>query len=506
MSMTSKPADMARRTARAGSWGGLLVVAAACSSTMPNGASQRGAPLELTHGPAFIDVTHASARVWARANGPGTIRVNLKGHDKTVWLTTQTSEASDFTGHVTFAGLSPNTPYQVGVELVAGKSPVPMVLKAREGSFRTAPAPDVVAPVSFAFGGDLGGQNVCRDRVEGYPIFKALAGKPVAFFVALGDMIYADDVCAPVGRYGNAQVPGAFGKSRNIQDFRMHWQYNRADGQHASFLASTPYVPIWDDHEVTNDFGPHQLNGPRGGKRFVGMGLKAFLEYNPVPAAALGMRLFRALRWGKHVEVFVLDTRQYRSANRLRDSERKTMLGQRQRSWLLDRVPKSSATWKFVVSSVPIAVPTGAQPERNGRDGWADLHSDTGFEAELRTILDGFRKNGVKNLVFLSTDVHFAAALRYAPFQTTPEFTFHEFISGPLSGGVGSSRELDATFHPERIFQHAPRDQTVLGTYQDARQWMNIGLIRIDEQGMLEMSILDEQGDARETLSLDPEH
>ena len=76
------------------------------------------------------------------------------------------------------------------------------------GSFRTAPAADDPAAVRLAFGGDVAGQNVCRDAQEGFPIMDTIRAWQPDVFVGLGDMIYADNACEGTGRYGNAQLGG----------------------------------------------------------------------------------------------------------------------------------------------------------------------------------------------------------------------------------------------------------------------------------------------------------
>ena len=65
-------------------------------------------------------------------------------------------------------------------------------------------------------------------------------------------------------------------------------------------------------------------------------------------------RLYRKIRYGADVEVFLLDTRQYRSRNADQDGPAKTMLGARQLRWLLDELQASDATWKVIVTSVPV--------------------------------------------------------------------------------------------------------------------------------------------------------
>src|SRR5205814_7123694 len=109
--------------------------------------------------------------------------------------------------------------------------------------------------------------------------------------------------------------------------------------------------------------------------------------------------------------------------------------------------------WKMVVTSVPLAVPTG-RPER--RDSWTDVsvfglapEHGTGFVTERDSILRELRVRGVKNLVFLAADVHHAELIRHHP---TPDWSFHEFIAGPLSASLGRPRPLDMGLSPRSLF------------------------------------------------------
>lgn len=196
-------------------------------------------------------------------------------------------------------------------------------------------------------------------------------------------------------------------------------------------LGTTSYVGVWDDHEVVNDFGPltdAPTAPPHTGEHLLPIGLRAFVDYTPIAVASSDQkRLYRSLRWGRHLELFVLDTRQYRDANSAADSaaQPKTMLGREQLTRLKDSLAASDATWKVIVSSVPMSIPTGFPPT-NGRDGWANFDQQTGFEHELLGILRFLADHEVDNTIWITTDVHFAEAFRYRPFENHPAFAVHE--------------------------------------------------------------------------------
>jgi alkaline phosphatase D len=157
------------------------------------------------------------------------------------------------------------------------------------------------------------------------------------------------------------------------------------------------------------------------------------------------------VRWGKLLEIFILDTRQYRSPNADPDGPRKTMLGAAQRRWLIDGVTGSTATWKVVVSSVSLSIPTG----RNARDSWSNANlfgtpeEDGGFAFERTTILKALHDRQIKNLIWVVADVHHVEMIRHAPW---PGFTFHELVAGPLSASPGRPRPLDEGLNPLSLF------------------------------------------------------
>jgi alkaline phosphatase D len=461
-----------------------------------------GPPAQLTHGVAAGEVTASTAIVWGRCDRAATLAVALEAANGARRTAEAAADAAqDFTARVRFDRLDPASDYRYAAMC---RGALGRTGSAVGGRFRTAPRADDPRPVRVAWGGDVGGQNVCRDRAEGYAIFDRLADLTPDCFVALGDMVYADDPCHPRGRYGNEQVPGP-PRAADLAGYWAHWQYNRADPALQRFLATTSYYAVWDDHEIGNDAGPHH-DSPRDqpGLHLLPIARAAFLAYQPLlPVPGDDPILYRTARWGRHLELFFLDTRQYRDANAARDdpARPKTLLGAGQRQWLIDSLRRSHATWKVVVSSVPLAVPTGGPAEH---DGWADGGDGTGFEQEVRTILRAFGNGGVRNLVWLTTDVHFAAAFRYAPPEI-PGFTFHEFISGPLHAGIFPHDRLDPTLGPERLWRLDFPDPDAPHPFADARPRFNFGTLDLDAAGALTVRIVNAAGDVLFAHTLRPD-
>jgi alkaline phosphatase D len=414
---------------------------------------------------AVGEVTDTSAVVWIRGGAAGRVRVEYAaagGPPASAALSV--GLASDLTGKIRLAGLTPATRYTY--RAVNGTA-------LGEGAFTTAAKPDVAEPVRLVWGGDLGGNGHCRRQGGEYRIFRAMAARRPDFFLFVGDTVYADHVC----RVADA-LPGAGFVAETLDQFRARHRHERGDPALSALLAATAVYPIWDDHEVRNDFaGPHEPLMSRG--------RQAFLDYWPIlPPDEEPGRLYRSTRWGRLLEVFILDTRQYRSANTEPDGPAKTMLGAAQRRWLTERVAASDAVWKVVVSTVPLSIPTG----RRGRDSWTNAsvlgvpdEAGTGFAFERDAILRDLHERGVRNLVVLAADVHHAEVIRHHP---APGFVVHEFIAGPLSAFTGISRPLDQGLRPLSLFARG-------GTY-------NFGELTV-EPGALTVKIID--ADARVLFS-----
>ncbi|HEU5319573.1 MAG TPA: alkaline phosphatase D family protein, partial [Methylomirabilota bacterium] len=354
------------------------------------------------------EVTADAARLWLRVETADAVRVSYgpaAGGETVRTVRVRPAPAADFTARVALEPLAPGTRYAYEVTTATERV---------QGTFATAPPPTAETPAHLLWSGDLGGAGNCRDVEDGYRIFRAMTRRAADLFLFVGDTIYADQTCGTA-----PHVAGADYVAGSLADFHGKHRYNRADPAVQEFLRTTPVFAIWDDHEVRNNFaGPVETLMPAG--------RRAFLDYFPVAGAPdEPERLYRAFRWGRHVEVFILDTRQYRSANVAADGPGKTMLGEAQRRWLLAGLAASEATWKLVVSTVPLGMFTGGPFS----DSWSAANllgaprpGGAGFVHERTLILDALRRQGVRNVVFLSGDVHHAELIRHEP---SPGFVVH---------------------------------------------------------------------------------
>ncbi|MBT8145069.1 MAG: alkaline phosphatase D family protein [Gammaproteobacteria bacterium] len=430
------------------------------------------------------EVSADSVMIWATSPEPTEIELvfDADGQRQTHSLSV------DGRAQLRVDGLTSGTQYKVNWRI--GK---------REGggfSFTTWP---LQRRLRIAFGGDLGGQNICRDLDHGYPIFDALVKTNPDLFIGLGDLVYADDVCLGDGALGNRQVAGEYDIASSATDFIATWAYQYEDAALRRFRAQVPWFVTWDDHEVLNDFSPSRdFRASEPDRRLAAHGMNAMRAFHPLGPGP-GYRSFSPSR---HAEVFIIDTRSFRDPNSWPDSatEPKTLLGDAQRRWLANSVNNSQATWKLIATSVPLAIPVGTA-EAGARDGWANGEDVSGFEQELLGLLRNWADANVRNIIFLSADVHFATGFRYQPFSD--DFVFHEFVVGPLNAGIYPTQNLDQTLQPQRLYFHGP-DPAAVSSFDDAMHWFNAGLIDIDNDGSLVFRLLNAKDEFVETIELTP--
>jgi alkaline phosphatase D len=231
------------------------------------------------------------------------------------------------------------------------------------------------------------------------------------------------------------------------------------------FQAEVPLIVQWDDHETRNNWYPGQvIEDDRykvtSASLLAARANRAFREYQPIRRQPEDVeRVYRSIRYGPLLEVFVLDMRSYRGPNSANDqkelTEASAILGAEQLAWLKRRMKASTALWKVVASDMPLGLIVGDGPKRfeavaNGNNG-----PPLGRELEMADLLKFLRDQKVRNVVWLTADVHYAAAHYYDPEKARfRDFDgFWEFVAGPLHAGTFGPGTLDDTFGPAVKFQ-----------------------------------------------------
>ncbi|MCQ6281339.1 glycerophosphodiester phosphodiesterase family protein [Bacillus sp. EB600] len=384
----------------------------------------------ISHGVASGDVTETSALLWARTNDQANVQFEVSTDSSFqhpfITKTVHADAEHDFAVKVKINDLHPDTTYYYRAHAVSSHYTV-------NGSFKTAPAENSLKPMTMVWGGDTGGQG----EISPYKTFQAMSAINPDFFLFSGDTIYADNKTPAV------PTP----PSQTVQDFWAKYKENRTDAGLRSLLQKTSTYSIWDDHEVINDFsGPSQPLTPTG--------LRAFKDYWPISDERSNQdKLYQTFSWGNTLDLMILNNRGYRDPNIQPDGADKTMLGTEQLDWLKQQLLNSDAKIKFVATSVPISVPTG---KANARDGWANgneinPNDPTGYETEFKEISDFIVENGIKNVFFVTTDVHFAQVIKYDA-NHDGKTDYHELISGPIGAVKINPPGLDPTFGPESMY------------------------------------------------------
>jgi alkaline phosphatase D len=129
-----------------------------------------------------------------------------------------------------------------------------------------------------------------------------------------------------------------------------------------------------------------------------------------------------------------------------------------------------------------------------------------GRELELARLLRFIRRNRIRNVVWVTGDVHYAAAHRYDPDRAQfKDFdAFHEFVAGPLHAGTGLPAPLDNTFGPHVLYNSVPA--TLTGAPGPAGGLQFYGRVNIAASTrVLTVSLHNLAGDSIYATNLDPQ-
>lgn len=271
----------------------------------------------------------------------GSVRLRYKSQDgevkSTPWLAVDPQR--DFTAQIPMVDLKPAAVYNIIVE---GRAPGEDAASVTcEGAFTTAPLPVDTTPVRFVV-------VTCHDfprRDDGerghliYPVMRRLHPW---FFVHTGDIEYYDK-------------PAPWAESAELARFKWNRLYSLENqrGFHRNFAS---YF-MKDDHDtLKDDCWPGQKYGDLTWEQ----GLAIFREQVP-----MGDKTYRTVRWGKDLQIWMLEGRDFRSANTMPDGPDKTMLGAEQKKWLFQTMRASDAAFRVLISPTPIFGPDRAGKNDN---------------------------------------------------------------------------------------------------------------------------------------------
>jgi alkaline phosphatase D len=481
----------------------------------------------LPYGIMAGDVGADSAVIWSRSDRPARMIVEYAASDSFANAQRVTGPAaledSDFTARVNLSDLPADQHifYRVSFEDLSDLKTVNGPLT---GQFRTAPAE--ARDLNILWSGDTAGQGwgINLDW-GGMKIYETMRKEQPDLFIHSGDNIYADgpikaEAKLPDGTVWKNVVTEEKSKvAETLAEYRGNYKYNLMDENVRRFNAEVAQIFQWDDHETLNNWYPTKILDETWKKKgysetsvplLSARARKAFLEYMPVRLNADdGERIYRAIRYGPHLDIFVLDERSYRGPNSPNrqgvPSAETDFIGRRQVAWLKEQLMMSKATWKLIAADMPIGlqVPDGDKDFENLANGDGP---PLGREMEMAGLLRFIRMNGIRNTVWVTADVHYAAAHYYDPnkAQFQDFLPFWEFVASPANAGTFGPNKLDNTFGPQVMFQKAPPDgQSNLAPSAGMQFY---GQLQIEgASGVLTVRLKDLNGQELYKVELNPE-
>jgi alkaline phosphatase D len=453
----------------------------------------------ITSGVASGDVNQSAATLWSRSDRESRMIVELATNESfdnaRRVVGPYALENNDYCAKLRLTGLKPGEPvfyrirFQDLTDLTKASEPV-------TGRFVTAAREP--RNIKFTWSGDTAGQGYgINETVGGMKTFETMRTHQPDFFVNSGDVCYADNPIASELRlddgtlWKNVISEGTSKVAETLEEFRSRYRYNLMDHNVRRLNAEVPCFVQWDDHEVLNNWYPTEiLDDARYKVKSVGLlaarARQAFLDYLPIRATADGhSQIFRSIPYGPLLDLFFVDMRSYRAAN---SPNRQTtagpeteFLGREQIHWLKKQLKASKAVWKVICSDMPIGLLV--------RDGRSDFENAAngdgpalGRELEVAELLRFIKRNKIRNTLWLTADVHYAASHYYDPEHAVfKDFDpFWEFVSGPLNAGTFGPGEFDNTFGPQLKFKGIP--DKMKGNRPPSEGFQFFGLVTIDSQ------------------------
>lgn len=315
------------------------------------------------------------------------------------------------------------------------------------GRTRTTPAATALTPLNLCF-------VSCARYEQGlFTAYRRLAEDQPDLVLHLGDYSYeyASDSTSV------RQLAG--GVERTLADYRRRYAQYHADPDLAAAHAAAPWIAVFDDHEVENNWADMIPENP-GEPDFAGRRAAAFQAYyENVPLrpsarpSGVNMRLYRRLGWGALATFHMLDTRQFRDDQPCGDrydsdcvarvDPARSLMGATQEAWLADGFARSTARWDLIGQQVmfsQVDLTPGADRGFNP-DSW------DGYVGCRDRVVDSWVAAGVRNPVVLSGDVHrhWAADVKTRFDDPAAPVVGTELVATSIAAGGDGSEELPTT-------------------------------------------------------------
>ena len=366
--------------------------------------------------------------------------------------------------------------------------------RSASGRTRTAPAPgDAVARFDFAIA------SCQRYDVGHYAAWRHALDEELDAVLFLGDYIYEYASSPNAVR----AVPGP--PAKTLADYRARYDLYRSDPALQAAHAMCPWLLVWDDHEVENDYAGLQgmvLQPDFARQRAAAY--QAYWENMPLSKAARpvdgAMRMHGRLDWGSLARIHLLDDRQMRDvqvcpkprrggSNTVRLAacpslldEKRTLLGPAQEHWLAEGWTQERP-WNLLAQQTLMARYSWEDPAGPSKGGtyWTDGWD--GYPAARRRLLSAAAEQKVPGLVVLGGDVHanYVADLKVDFDDPRGAIVASEFCGTSITSlGLDPAR-LDAAraFNPH--VHHARSDERGYIRFRLGRESLQAQLRVVDD-------------------------
>ena len=406
---------------------------------------------------------HASGMVlWTRLTGAGLPeRVSVQwelardeGFADIVARGAEVAEAdSAHSVHAEPAGLDAGRWYWYRFRALGQQSPA--------GRTRTAPASDADATLNFVI------TSCQRWDVGHYAAWRHVAEEQLDLIMFLGDYIYEYP-----SRPGSVRsLEGGLNVS-TLDQYRARYATHKSDPALQAAHASAPWLLVWDDHEVGNDYA--NLQGQELQPNFAAQraaAYRAYWEHMPFPKSLRpvgpDMRIVSRLDWGTLARIHAVDDRQYRDVQVCNKPDRggsntvklklcpelldtrRSLLGTEQERWLADGWDLSRP-WNLLAQQTLMARYSWTDPADAGGTYWTDGWD--GYAPARNRLLGALAQRQVPGAVVLGGDVHsnYVADLKADYDDAASPVVASEFCGTSITSlGLAQSR-IDAArgFNP----------------------------------------------------------
>lgn len=313
----------------------------------------------------------------------------------------------------------------------------------------------------------------CQNYEHGYfTAYRHLAGEDLDLVVHLGDYIYERRFpSSPAIREHES------GDVVTLEQYRGRYNLYKKDPNLQAAHAAFPWIVTPDDHEVANNYANAISENPDvSPEQFLlrrAAGYQAYYEYMPLWRSGMpkgpNMQLYRRLKFGRLLDFFVLDTRQYRSDQPCGDGRKpqcaealapaQTMMGADQEKWLVKGLGGSASSWNVLANQVmmaPVMQKNQSGVETFSMDQWS------GYVVARNRLLSTLATQKRGNVVVITGDIHsnWVADLRPNFDKPASPAVATEFVGTSISaGGDGNDTtgETAIALNPHIKFFNARR-------------------------------------------------